>query len=95
MLDLTRQYDALRQEILAALERVCSSQNFILGKEVEALEKELAEFTGAQHAVGCASGTDALWLALAACGVQPGDEVVTTSFSFFASASAWALAPSS
>jgi dTDP-4-amino-4,6-dideoxygalactose transaminase len=88
MLDLGRQYAAIRDEILAAIERVCSSQKFILGEEVEALESELATFTGAQHAVGCASGTDALWLALAATGVQPGDEVVTTSFSFFASASA-------
>ena len=88
MLDLGRQYAAIRDEILAAIERVCSSQKFILGEEVEALESELAAFTEAQHAVGCASGTDALWLALAATGVQPGDEVVTTSFSFFASASA-------
>ena len=88
MLDLGRQYAAIRDEILAAIERVCSSQKFILGEEVEALESELTAFTGAQHAVGCASGTDALWLALAASGVRPGDEVVTTSFSFFASASA-------
>jgi dTDP-4-amino-4,6-dideoxygalactose transaminase len=88
LLDLTRQYTELRPEILAALERVCSSQHFILGAEVEALERELAAFTGAAHAVGCASGTDALWLALVAAGVQPGDSVLTTPFSFFASASA-------
>ena len=88
MLDLSRQYAGLRAEILTAIERVCSSQQFILGEEVEALEQEVAAFTGAAHAVGCASGTDALWLALAAAGVQPGDAVITTPFSFFASASA-------
>jgi dTDP-4-amino-4,6-dideoxygalactose transaminase len=88
LLDLSRQYRKLRDEVLAAVERVCSSQHFILGSEVEALEQELAAFTGSKFAVGCASGTDALWLALLAVGVQPGDAVVTTSFSFFASASA-------
>jgi dTDP-4-amino-4,6-dideoxygalactose transaminase len=88
MLDLSRQYALLRDEILAAIERVCSAQHFILGDEVDALEQEVTAFTGAAHAVGCASGTDALWLALAAVGVQPGDAVITTPFSFFASASA-------
>ena len=88
LLDLGRQYADIREEILAAVERVCSSQHFILGAEVEALERELAAFMGAAHAVGCASGTDALWLALTAVGVQPGDTVITTAFSFFASASA-------
>src|SRR6516165_1327552 len=88
MLDLGRQYSALRPEILAAVERVCASQHFILGAEVEALEREIAVFCGAAEAVGCASGTDALWLALLALGVQPGDSVITTAFSFFASASA-------
>jgi dTDP-4-amino-4,6-dideoxygalactose transaminase len=88
LLDLTRHYAALRDEILAAIERVCASQHFILGAEVEALENELAEFTGAVSAVGCSSGTDALWLALTAVSIKPGDEVITTAFSFFASASA-------
>ena len=88
MLDLGRQYAEIREEILAAIERVCSSQHFILGVEVDALEREVAAFTGAADAVGCASGTDALWLALLAVGVQPGDTVITTAFSFFASASA-------
>ena len=88
LLDLGRQYAAIREEILAAVERVCSSQHFILGAEVEALERELAAFTSAAQAVGCASGTDALWLALTAVGVHPGDSVITTAFSFFASASA-------
>jgi len=88
MLDLGRQYAQIRPQILAAIERVCASQHFILGEEAESLERELAAFTGAAHAVGCASGTDALWLALAAVGVRPGDAVITTPFSFFASASA-------
>src|ERR1700674_250076 len=72
LLDLSRQYQQIRQDVLAAIERVCASQQFILGAEVEALEREIASFTGAAAAVGCASGTDALWLALVACGVQPG-----------------------
>jgi dTDP-4-amino-4,6-dideoxygalactose transaminase len=88
LLDLTRQYASIRDEVLGAVERVCSSQHFILGKEVEALEREICAFTGAAAAAGCSSGTDALWLALLAVGVQPGDAVVTTPFSFFASSSA-------
>jgi dTDP-4-amino-4,6-dideoxygalactose transaminase len=88
LLDLHRQYQQIREEVLAAVERVCSSGQFILGAEVEALEREIAAFTGASAAVGCASGTDALWLALLGAGVQAGDAVITTSFSFFASASA-------
>ncbi len=87
MLDLSRQYRTIRDDVLAAIERVCASQRFILGTDVEALEGELAAFTGAAAAVACASGTDALWLALTAIGVRPGDAVVTTPFSFFASAS--------
>ena len=88
MLDLQRQYEQVRAEVLGAVGRVCASQHYILGPEVEAFEREMADFCGAQDAVGCASGTDALWLALVASGVQPGDQVVTTPFSFFASASA-------
>jgi dTDP-4-amino-4,6-dideoxygalactose transaminase len=88
LLDLRRQYDGIRDEVLAAITRVCDSQTFILGPEVEALELEIAELTGASFAVGCASGTEALWLALVAAGVRPGDSVMTTAFSFFASASA-------
>jgi dTDP-4-amino-4,6-dideoxygalactose transaminase len=88
LLDLRRQYKEIREEVLAAIERVCASQQFVLGPEVEALEREIAAYTGATEAVGCASGTDALWLALAAAGVGPGDFVITTAFSFFASASA-------
>lgn len=92
LLDLQRQYKEIREEVLAAIERVCVSQQFVLGPEVEALEREIAAYTGAAAAVGCASGTDALWLALAAAGVGPGDFVITTAFSFFASASAIARA---
>jgi dTDP-4-amino-4,6-dideoxygalactose transaminase len=88
LLDLRRQYEGIREEVLAAIARVCDSQGFILGPEVEALEREIAALTGAAGAVGCASGTEALWLALVAGGVQPGDSVITTAFSFFASASA-------
>ena len=88
MLDLQRQYVQVRQEVLGAIERVCASQHYILGSEVEAFEREIASYCGAGDAVGCSSGTDALWLALvAAGGVQPGDRVLTTPFSFFASAS--------
>lgn len=92
LLDLQRQYKKIGEEVLAAIERVCVSQQFVLGPEVEALEREIAAYTGAAAAVGCASGTDALWLALAAAGVGTGDFVITTAFSFFASASAIARA---
>ncbi len=92
MLDLQRQYEQIRAEVLAAVGRVCASQHYILGSEVEALERELADFCGTKDAVGCASGTDALWLALVSAGVQPGDQVLTTPFSFFASASSIARA---
>jgi dTDP-4-amino-4,6-dideoxygalactose transaminase len=88
LLDLRRQYESIRDDVLAAIARVCDSQSFILGPEVEALEREVAALTGAAAAVGCASGTEALWLALVAAGVKPGDSVITTAFSFFASASA-------
>jgi dTDP-4-amino-4,6-dideoxygalactose transaminase len=92
LLDLQRQYAGIRDEVLAAIERVCSSQQFILGAEVEQFEREVAEFIGVPAGVGCASGTDALWLALTAAGVQPGDDVITSAFSFFASASSIARA---
>jgi len=88
LLDLHRQYEQIRDEVLTALERVCASQRFILGPEVEAIEREIEVFVGGATAVGCSSGTDAIWLALAAAGIQPGDAVITSAFSFFASASA-------
>jgi dTDP-4-amino-4,6-dideoxygalactose transaminase len=88
MFDLQRQYEQIRSEVLQAVGRVCASQHYVLGPEVEQFEREVADFCGAREAVGCSSGTDALWLALAAAGVQTGDLVITSPFSFFASASA-------
>ena len=88
MLDLKRQYAPIQQELLESLGRVLDRQQFILGGEVEAFEKVAAEQLGVAHALGCSSGTDALWLALAAAGVGLGQTVVTTPFSFFASVSA-------
>jgi dTDP-4-amino-4,6-dideoxygalactose transaminase len=88
MLDFSRQFGALRQELLAAMEAVCLSQQFILGPQVASFERAAAAACGAPHAIGCASGTDAIWLALAAANVGPGDAVITTPFSFFASVSA-------
>src|SRR5215471_14780120 len=87
MLDLSRQYASIRSQVLSALTRVCDSQRYILGDEVVAFEREFASLCGVREAVGCNSGTDALWLALAAAGIGPGDEVITSPFSFFASAS--------
>jgi dTDP-4-amino-4,6-dideoxygalactose transaminase len=87
MLDLSRQYASLRDEVLSAITRVCDSQKYILGEEVTAFEREFAALCGTKQAVACASGTDALWLALAAAGVKQGDAVITTPFSFFATAS--------
>ena len=86
LLDLTAQYAPLRQDILAAIARVCDSQRFILGPEVEALERELALMLDADHAIAVSSGTDALLAVLMALGVGPGHEVITPTFSFFATA---------
>jgi len=88
MLDLKRQYQPLHQELLEALGHVLQTQQFILGEPVAAFEKEAAAHLGVAHAIGCSSGTDALWLALAAARVGPGHAVLTTPFSFFASVSA-------
>jgi dTDP-4-amino-4,6-dideoxygalactose transaminase len=88
MLDFSRQFSVLRQEILDSIEAVCSSQHFILGPQVTSFEHAAALACAAPHAIGCASGTDAIWLALAAANVGPGDAVVTTPFSFFATVSA-------
>jgi len=87
MLDLKRQYDPLRLELLKAVGHVLETQHLILGEPVAAFEKAAAQQLGVAHAVGCSSGTDALWLALAAAGIGPGTAVVTTPFSFFASVS--------
>src|SRR5690606_24180464 len=86
LLDLTGQWAELRSEALAAIERVCDTQRFVLGPEVEALERELAALVGVKHAIGVSSGTDALLLALMARDVGSGVEVVTTTYSFFATA---------
>jgi dTDP-4-amino-4,6-dideoxygalactose transaminase len=88
MLDLERQYQPLRQELLEAIAHVLDSRQFILGDAVSAFEQAAAAQLGVALAVGCSSGTDALWLALAAAGIGPGDPVMTTPFSFFASVSA-------
>jgi dTDP-4-amino-4,6-dideoxygalactose transaminase len=88
MLDLKRQYRPLHDELLQALGHVLETQQFILGEPVAAFEKSAAERLGVAHAIGCSSGTDALWLALAAAGIGHGTAVITTPFSFFASTSA-------
>lgn len=87
LLDFAREYEQVGPEILAAVESVFHSQRFVLGPEVASFEHAAALRCGASEAVGCGSGTDALWLALASAGVQAGDGVVTTAFSFFATAS--------
>jgi dTDP-4-amino-4,6-dideoxygalactose transaminase len=86
LLDLQAQYATIREEVRAAIDRVCDSQHFILGPEVSSFEGEVAAFCDARFAVGVSSGTDALLLALMAVGVGPGDEVVTSTYSFFATA---------
>src|SRR5215208_5636823 len=88
LLDLKQQHAALREELRAAVERVLDSQQFILGEDVRLLEAELARYTRARYAVGCGSGSDALLLALLALDVGAGAEVVTTPFTFFATAGA-------
>lgn len=88
LLDLKAQHATIRDDVVAAIMEVVESQAFILGEPVGQLEREVALLSQTRHAVGCANGTDALLLALRAVGVQPGDEVVTTPFTFFATAGA-------
>jgi dTDP-4-amino-4,6-dideoxygalactose transaminase len=86
-LDLAREYLAIGPLLLQAVEAVFSSQKFIMGPQVVAFERAAGEACGVTHAIGCSSGTDALWLALEGVGVGPGDAVITTAFSFFATVS--------
>jgi dTDP-4-amino-4,6-dideoxygalactose transaminase len=90
LLDLQAQYASLRDEMRACVERVLESQRFVLGDEVRRLESSIADYCQTNHAVGCASGSDALLLALMALDIKAGDEIVTTPFSFFATASCMA-----
>lgn len=88
MLDLDAQHRPILAEIKAAMDAVIQSQAFIMGPEVGEFEAQIASYLGVKHAIGCANGSDALVLALNALGVGPGDEVITTTFSFFATAGA-------
>jgi dTDP-4-amino-4,6-dideoxygalactose transaminase len=88
LIDLKPQHTALREELRAAFERVFDSQQFVLGEDVRLLESEVARYARTKHAVGCASGSDALLLALLALDIGAGDEVVTTPHTFFATAGA-------
>lgn len=86
LLDLKAQYATIRDEIRAAVDRVLESQQFILGPEVEALEREVAAYSQCEFGIGISSGTDAILAALMAIGIQPGDEVIMPPYTFFATA---------
>jgi dTDP-4-amino-4,6-dideoxygalactose transaminase len=88
LLDLQAQFAPIREEVLATIARVCDSQQFVMGVEVRAFEQEIAALLGVQHAIGVSSGTDALLVSLMALGIGRGDEVVTSTYSFFATAAA-------
>ncbi|MGH8141669.1 MAG: aminotransferase class I/II-fold pyridoxal phosphate-dependent enzyme, partial [Steroidobacteraceae bacterium] len=86
LLDLRRQYQSLAAEVIPVLEKICDSQQFVLGRYVTQFEQAAAAYCGCRHAVGVSSGTDALLLALMALGIGTGDEVITSPFTFFATA---------
>ena len=86
LLDLKAQFQSIRQELMSSIEDVCHEQGFVLGPRVERLEETLGKFCGTAHAIGVASGSDALLLSLMAVGVNPGDEVITVPFTFFSTA---------
>ena len=88
LLDLKAQFQPLRAEIFSAMQAVCDEQGFVLGPRVVAFEESVARYIGSRHAIGCASGSDALLLSLMAMGVKAGDEVITIPFTFFATAGA-------
>ena len=88
LLDLKAQFESIRNEVVPALMSVVESQQFIMGEAVGKLEAEVARLSHARFGIGCASGTDALLLALKALNLRPGDEVITTTFTFFATAGA-------
>lgn len=88
LLDLKAQHEPIRKDLLAAMERVLDQNNFILGREVSELEERVASYSGTRYAVGVSSGTDALLAALMALDLKPGDEVITTPLSFFATVGA-------
>ena len=86
LLDLKAQFAQIRAEVMPAIDKVCAGQHFILGEHVRALEEEIARYCSASVGVGVSSGTDALLLALMALSVGAGDEVITSPFTFFATA---------
>ncbi len=88
LLDLNRQYDTIKEEIRNAVDEVLESQYFIMGDKVKKFEEEVGKYCETEYAYGCASGSDALLLALMAMDVNPGDYVITTPFTFFATAGA-------
>src|SRR3984957_19212830 len=86
LLDLKAQFAQIRAEVMPVIDQVCASQHFILGQHVRALEEEIARYCRASEGIGVSSGTDALLLALMALDIGPGDEVITSPFTFFATA---------